>query len=703
MANEFVARRGIIAQSGGAKITGSLLVSGTIDASGYNIIAQSFTGSFSGSIGTSTSASYVDWTAVDNKPSGIVSSSTQVVANIASQTIAPNTVNATTITATTISGSTISGSFVGDGSQLTGIVTTLSVTGSDNSQDAINLKTEGLSFTGGNGVTATVAANTVTVSIPLGVVSSSTQVVNSLPSNTVSSSTQVKAFLPDGTVSSSAQYPGWVTASSQVVLTQTNGYSTFSSSLATVDQNQQSQIDALINKTGSYAVTASNTFTGVQTISNTTNSTNYTDGALIVQGGVGIAKDVNISGSLTVTGLLTAVSMSTQYVTSSQYVVGTSRVIVNDDDLVRFAGLSVIDSGSTAATGSLLWDSLKNHWVYEREDGGAYRSAVVIAGPKNYGALGNEEELVAGRIPVATGGDHIDSNYASSSLRIDFGTKETHVEAGLYITGSVTASVGFKGDGSQLTGIATTLAITGSDNTKDDINLKTSGLTFAGGNGITTTVASDTVTISAPLGTVSSSGQVKNLLPTDTVSSSTQVTAFLPADTVSSSTQVKAFLPLGTVSSSAQYPGWVTASSQVQLNQISGTTFANADFTFPQKLTITGVVSASTAANISNNLYSGSIVTNIVGAVSNQVIATLPSTYDGVFFDYVIKDGTNYRTGTVMVTANSTNVEFTDTSTNDIGNTVDEVFTVDIVGGLIRLKFTSGTGTWTVKTIIRAM
>jgi len=36
MANEFVARRGIIAQSGGAKITGSLLVSGTIDATGYN-------------------------------------------------------------------------------------------------------------------------------------------------------------------------------------------------------------------------------------------------------------------------------------------------------------------------------------------------------------------------------------------------------------------------------------------------------------------------------------------------------------------------------------------------------------------------------------------------------------------------------------------------------------------------------------------
>ena len=75
MANEFVARRGIIAQSGGAKITGSLLVSGTVDATGYNIIASSFTGSFSGSIGTATTASYVSPSGL---PAGTVSASSQI-------------------------------------------------------------------------------------------------------------------------------------------------------------------------------------------------------------------------------------------------------------------------------------------------------------------------------------------------------------------------------------------------------------------------------------------------------------------------------------------------------------------------------------------------------------------------------------------------------------------------------------------------
>jgi hypothetical protein len=66
------------------------------------------------------------------------------------------------------------------------------------------------------------------------------------------------------------------------------------------------------------------------------------------------------------------------------------------------------------------------------------------------------------------------------------------------------------------------------------------------------------------------------------VSSSTQVQPLLPANTVSSSGQVKAFLPGGTVSSSGQ----------VALTGITGTTFATADFTFPQNLIVAGTLTA---------------------------------------------------------------------------------------------------------------
>jgi len=328
---------------------------------------------------------------------------------------------------------------------------------------------------------------------------------------------------------------------------------------------------------GNFATTGSNTFTGVQTISNTTNSTNFTNGALIVQGGVGIAKDVNISGSLTVTGLLTAVSMSTQYVTSSAYTIGTSKIILNDDDLVRFAGISVVDSGSSQSTGSLYWDSLRNHWLYENESGSAYNSALIIAGPKHTGSLGGEVGLISGRIPVATGEDHIDTDPTLTPLRV-VGTT-LHAEGNVYVTGSVTASA-FSGDGSQLTGIATTLQ-----------QITT--------NGATTT------------------------------------------------------------------------------NQV----------------TLAG------GAIIHGVLYSSGSNTDV--DTGTEVVATFPTgSYDAAHFDYVVKKSGNLRTGTVMVIwqSGTTNIEFTDTSTNDIGNTAEVVFTADTLSGNVRLLATVSTTDWNIKT-----
>jgi hypothetical protein len=80
----------------------------------------------------------------------------------------------------------------------------------------------------------------------------------------------------------------------------------------------------------------------------------------------------------------------------------------------------------------------------------------------------------------------------------------------------------------------------------------------------------EALTVALPVGTISGSAQVVNALPTDTVSSSAQVTAFLPANTVSSS-------------------------GQIQLDAITGTTFATTDFTFPQAVTASNVLITGTA------------------------------------------------------------------------------------------------------------
>ena len=175
------------------------------------------------------------------------------------------------------------------------------------------------------------------------------------------------------------------------------------------------------------------------TVNDTTNTTNYLDGSVTVAGGMSIQKDLRISGSMTINGLLTVVSMSSQYVTSSQYNVGVSKITVNDDDNVRFAGFSVFDSGSSSpATASIFWDSLNHKFLYENLSGSTYNSAILIAGPKNTGSLGSESGLTSGYVPYATGDDHIDNSviYQSGSS-IGIGTTTMDSTVKFYVNGNI--------------------------------------------------------------------------------------------------------------------------------------------------------------------------------------------------------------------------------------------------------------------------
>ena len=85
--------------------------------------------------------------------------------------------------------------------------------------------------------------------------------------------------------------------------------------------------------------------------------------------------------------------------------------------------------------------------------------------------------------------------------------------------------------------------------------------------------------------------------------------------------------------------------------------------------------------------------------VANVLIAS----YTAAFFDFVVKKGTNVRSGTVYACHDGTNVEFTETSTNDLGNTSDVVLSVDISGTNMRLLADAATSGWSVKSLIRAI
>jgi hypothetical protein len=87
-----------------------------------------------------------------------------------------------------------------------------------------------------------------------------------------------------------------------------------------------------------------------------------------------------------------------------------------------------------------------------------------------------------------------------------------------------------------------------------------------------------------------------------------------------------------------------------------------------------------------------------------EVVAQVAhATYTAAFFDFVVKKGTNVRSGTVYACHDGTNVEFTETSTNDLGDTSDVTLSVDISGANMRLLATVTSNDWSVKSLIRAI
>jgi hypothetical protein len=138
-------------------------------------------------------------------------------------------------------------------------------------------------------------------------------------------------------------------------------------------------------------------------------------------------------------------------------------------------------------------------------------------------------------------------------------------------------------------------------------------------------------------------------------------------------------------------PGTISGSLQIA-NLGYATTGSN---TFISNQTINGSLS------LSNSLFQQTTTTGTTGNVN---VATISKTsYDGAFFDYVLKDGTNFRAGSVMSVWDGTTIKYNETTTNDIGDTTGVTMSVIISGGNAVLRAVVSSGTWTFKTITRGI
>ena len=332
-----------------------------------------------------------------------------------------------------------SGSFQGDGSQLTGITgaTTASYVEYSNiaNKPALVSGSEQISF---NGIvdkpTLVSGSSQITYSglssIPSGIVSGSSQVsfngITDKPT-LVSGSSQITysglSGIPSGIVSGSSQVsfngivdkPTLVSGSSQVT------YGGLSGIPAGIVSGS-----AQITGFGIFATTGSNTFQANQ----------------VITGSLFISQNLVVAGS-----------SSIQYISSSVVDIADNIITVNAfNPGVRFGGLAVVDSGSSPqVSGSLLFDSIKDQWIFIHETPGTITSSVLLMGPETYNDLGNETYLSANRLPKGTGIEHLrDSNITDTGTIVSINSN-TQVTGSLNVSGGVTGS--FNG---ALSGNATT-------------------------------------------------------------------------------------------------------------------------------------------------------------------------------------------------------------------------------------------------------
>ena len=196
-------------------------------------------------------------------------------------------------------------------------------------------------------------------------------------------------------------------------ITRLNALESTTGSLNTASGSAITRLNSLESNTGSYATTGSNTFVSSQYISNTINPTGFTTTAsLYTDGGLRVTKDAYVSGTLYLNNVTVYGTQSVNYITSSQLDISDNIINVNTaTPNVRFGGLAVYDSGSTSLTGSMLWDSQNNNWIYSNPSGsGNYDSSMVIMGPRNASTLGNEQGLNCNYLVQGQGSHHTTSS-----------------------------------------------------------------------------------------------------------------------------------------------------------------------------------------------------------------------------------------------------------------------------------------------------
>jgi len=118
------------------------------------------------------------------------------------------------------------------------------------------------------------------------------------------------------------------------------------------------------------------------------------------------------------------------------------------------------------------------------------------------------------------------------------------------------------------------------------------------------------------------------------------------------------------------------------------------------------VITSGSDASLNDITVSGDLIVNntlfttISSSVSSGTTTLYTFTnYEATHAEYKVKNGSNLRTGTIIGSWDNSNVDYTETSINGLGNTSDVSFAFTSTG---QLQITTS-GTYEVKVVARAL
>ena len=300
-----------------------------------------------------------------------------------------------------------------------------------------------------------------------------------------------------------------------------------------------------------------------------------------------------------------------------------------------------INTGSLSTGDLLIYDSGSDYWVNSKQLSGSYGLTGSLQATSFTGSLYGTASWASNAVSASYA---LTASYALNAGGSFPYTGSAQITGSLGVTGSFSVSAG--AGSSVFSSNADTLLITGS------LIITGSGASITGSlkvsNGITGSLfgtASQAQTASFVLNAVSSS---------------------------------YAFTASSAISASYAF----TASSATNAtNALSASNF-----------TITGTLNFDGTLTDYNAIASTSVGTN-------NVFVQSTGSYRSGFFKYTAINGTNARTGEVMVAWNGANIVFTDFATTDIGATNDVTMSAALAAGAVQFNaITQGSG-WNIRSI----